>query len=278
MNDLYSEKAKIAQNYYDNIETDRIYEMIWGGEHIHFGIYRESNDSMIEASQNTVEMMAQMLDSITSKHCIIDLGSGYGGTARYLAKNYGCSVDCLNLSKLQNQRNQELNQAQNLNHLIKVQEGSFENIPYPNDSFDIVWSQDAMIHSGNRRLVLEEIRRVLKKGGELIFSDTLQNDICPTDKLQPAFDRLQVNDAGSFLFYRNTLQELGFKEIEVVDLSKYVHIHYIRFRDEISKHYEAIIQQTSKEAIDKTLKSIEPWIDFYQKGYMQWGCFHYCLP
>ncbi len=148
----------------------------------------------------------------------------------------------MNLSKLQNQRNQQLNQAQNLAHLIEVKEGSFEDISYPDHSFDIVWSQDALIHSGNRRLVLEEIRRVLKPGGELILSDTLQSDNCSPDRLQPAFNRLQVNEAGSFLFYRNTLQELGFKEIKIVDLSEHVNIHYIRF---------GLIDKTSKNRLIK---------------------------
>jgi len=222
--------------------------------------------------------MAETLRNIHQGSRVIDLGAGYGGSARYLAKNYGCSVSCLNLSKLQNQRNQELNQAENLTHLIEVKEGSFEDIPYPDHSFDIVWSQDAIIHSGNRRQVLEEIRRVLKPGGELIFTDTLQNDTCSPDRLQPAFNRLQINDAGSFLFYRNSLQELGFTEVKVVDLSKHVNTHYIRFRDEMLMRYEEIAKQTSKESVDNALKSIEPWIAFYQKGDMQWGLFHYNLP
>ncbi|MEK8015277.1 MAG: methyltransferase domain-containing protein [Candidatus Parabeggiatoa sp.] len=278
MNNPYSEKEQIAQNYYDNIETDQIYAMIWGGEHIHFGIYLAADDPIPEASQRTVATMAETLRNIHQGSRVIDLGAGYGGSARYLAKNYGCSVSCLNLSKLQNQRNQQLNQAQNLAHLIEVKEGSFEDISYPDNSFDIVWSQDAIIHSGNRRQVLEEIRRVLKPGGELIFTDTLQNDTCSPDRLQPAFNRLQINDAGSFLFYRNSLQELGFTEVKVVDLSKHVNTHYIRFRDEMLMRYEEIAKQTSKESVDNALKSIEPWIAFYQKGDMQWGLFHYNLP
>ena len=71
------------------------------------------------------------------------------------------------------------------------------------------------------------------------------------------------------------LQELGFQEIQVLDLSEHVSLHYIRFRDEILVRYEEMIKKVSKEAIDKTLKSIEPWIKFYQQGDMQWGLFHY---
>ena len=278
VNNQYSEAAQIAQSYYDSLDTDRIYTMIWGGEHIHFGIYLEPDDSIVEASQQIVRIMATMLHQIGQSSQVIDLGAGYGGTARYLAKNYGCFVSCLNLSELQNQRNLAINQAQKLNHRIEVKQGSFENIPYDNCSFDIVWSQDAMIHSGNRRQVLQEIRRVLKPGGELIFTDTLRNHDCSPEQLQSAFNRLQIKDAGSFLFYQNTLQELSFEEIKVIDFSQHVSTHYIRFRDEILQRYEEILEQTSKAAIDKTIKSIEPWIDFYKKGKMQWGLFHYRLP
>lgn len=274
----YSEAAQIAQSYYDSLETDRIYTMIWGGEHIHFGIYLEPDDSIREAQERIVKMMATMLQQIGQNSQVIDLGAGYGGTARYLAKNYGCFVSCLNLGERQNQRNLAMNQVQNLSDRIEVKQGSFENIPYDDRSFDIVWSQDAMIHSGNRPQVLKEIRRVLKPGGELIFTDTLRNHDCSPEKLKPAFDRLQIKDAGSFRSYQSDLQELGFKKIQVTDLSQHVSTHYIRFRDEVLKRYDEILEQISKEAIDKIIKSIEPWIYFYQKGDMQWGVFYYHLP
>lgn len=282
MNSPYSEKEQFAQTYYDSLEINLIYIMIWGGEDIHFGIYTGTNETIPEAAQRTVAMMAHALRNIRQESRVIDLGAGYGGAARYLAKNYGCSVCCLNISTLQNQLNQQLTQAQNMSHLIEVKEGSFENIPYPDHSFDIVWSQDAIIHSDNRRQVLEEIRRVLKQGGELIFTDILQNDNhldnALPDGLQEAFKQLQISNAGSFPFYRHTLQELGFKELKAIDLSEHVNTHYIRFREEILKHSEEIIEQTSKKFIDHFLERIESWRMFYQKSYIQWGFFHYYLP
>ena len=140
MNNQYSEAVQIAQTYYDNFENDRIYTMLWGGEHIHFGIYLEPDDSILEASKRIVNKMASMLQQIDPNSQVIDLGSGYGGTARYLAKEYGCFVSCLNLSELQNQRNLEMNQSENLSHQIEVKQGNFENIPHDDCSFDIVWS------------------------------------------------------------------------------------------------------------------------------------------
>lgn len=278
MNHQYSEATQTAESYYNNHETDRIYTLLWGGEHIHFGIYLQPDDSLAIASQRTVETLAARLQTINSTSKVIDVGAGYGGAARYLAQHYGCRVSCLNLSDLQNQRNSEINQSRNLSDRIEVTQGDFENIPYGDRSFDIAWSQDALVHSGNRRRVLEEMRRILKSSGELIFTDTLRDHDCPLEQLQPAFNRLQIRDMGSFHFYQTTLSALGFEEIKVIDLSHHVSTHYIRFRDALLNRYEEIIDITSKTAIDNALQSIEPWIDLYKKGNLQWGLFHYSLP
>ena len=174
-----TEAVTIAQKYYDSTETDKLYAAIWGGEHIHYGIYTRPDEPIHDASLSTVKTIAQTLKKIDQNSRVIDLGAGYGGAARYLAKTYGCSVCCLNLSQLQNQRNGQLNQEQNLDPLVEITQGSFEDIPYPNNSFDIVWSQDAILHSGDRCLVFQEIKRILKPGGEFIFTEPMESETCP---------------------------------------------------------------------------------------------------
>ncbi|NEO93524.1 MAG: methyltransferase domain-containing protein [Moorea sp. SIO3G5] len=277
MNTTYSEAVKTAQTYYDGAETDRLYATFWGGEHITYGIYKSSDEPIHDASKRTVETIAQTLENLAPDSRVIDLGAGYGGAARYLAKTYGCSVCCLNLSERQNQRNRQLNQEQNLAHLVEVTQGSFEDIPYPDNSFNIVWSQDAILHSSDRTQVFEEIKRVLQPGGELIFTDPMQKETCPPGLLQPAFDRLGIKDMGSYRFYSQTAQELGFEELHFIDLSENVPIHYRRFGKEVRDRYQEVVTITSTELADKTLKSIEPWIEYYEKGYMQWGILHFRL-
>ena len=277
MSTTYSEAVKIAQTYYDGSETDRLYATIWGGEHIHYGIYQQPDEPIHNASQRTVETIAQTLGNLNQNSRVIDLGAGYGGAARYLAKTYSCQICCLNLSEVQNQRNLKLNQEQGLADLIEVTQGSFEEIPYPDNSFDIVWSQDAILHSSDRTHVLEEVRRVLKPGGEFIFTDPMQSETCPPGLLQPAFERLGISNMGSVSFYRQTAKELGFEELQFIDLSQNVPIHYQRFGEEVRKRYEEVVNVTSTEFAQKTLKSIAPWIEYYQQGYMQWGILHFRL-
>lgn len=277
MNTTDSEAIKIAESYYNGTETDRLYSKIWGGEHIHYGIYQQPDEPIHDASIRTVKTIAQTLENLDRNSRAIDLGAGYGGAARYLAKNYGCSVCCLNLSEVQNQRNRQLNQEQNLADLVEVTQGSFEEIPDSDNSFNIVWSQDAILHSSDRTKVFKEIKRVLKPGGELIFTDPMQSETCPPGLLQAAFDRLGIKNMGSLNFYRQTAQDLGFEELHFIDLSSNVPIHYRRFKAEVSQRYQELVQITSSEFVDQTLSSIDPWIEYYEQGYMQWGILHFRL-
>lgn len=51
----------------------------------------------------------------------VELGSGYGSGARYLALNFGATVDCVDLSQDANDLNRRLTEEAGLSHLVKVQ-------------------------------------------------------------------------------------------------------------------------------------------------------------
>jgi len=271
MSKQYSGVVKTAQEYYNSSDADRFYATIWGGEDIHVGIYIQPNEPIFDASQRTVEKMTQTIEGVGRDSRIIDIGAGYGGAARYLAKKFGCFVCCLNLSEAQNERNRQLNQEQGLAHLIEVIDGNFEDIPYEDSAFDVVWSQDSLLHSGNRRRVLEEVRRVLKKGGEFLFTDPMQSDDCPPGVLQPVLNRIHLDSLGSYAFYRQTAKELGFQEIEITDLSENLPIHYGRVRAELLNRYDEIVNTVSKEYVDRMSQGLGHWVEAGQNGYLRWG-------
>jgi sarcosine/dimethylglycine N-methyltransferase len=277
VNRQYSGVVLTAQEYYNSSDADRFYATIWGGEDIHIGIYNTPDEPIFDASHRTVERMAQVLNTLNPDARVIDLGAGYGGSARYLAETYGCKVCCLNLSEAQNERNRRLNKERGLEHLIEVVDGSFEDIPYDDDMFTIVWSQDAFLHSGNRRRVLEETRRVLKKGGELIFTDPMQSDDCPPGVLQPILNRIQLDTLGSIGFYRETLKDLAFEEQQIIDMSEQLPTHYGRVRNELESRYDEITQVISQDYADRMIKGLGHWVEGGQKGYLSWGILYFRL-
>ena len=81
-----SEAVERAEAYYDSSEADAFYQTIWGGQDIHIGLYQDEQEPIADASRRTVEAMVDHLAKADSQTRILDLGAGYGGSARFLAK------------------------------------------------------------------------------------------------------------------------------------------------------------------------------------------------
>ncbi|MGD2117588.1 MAG: methyltransferase domain-containing protein [Chromatiales bacterium] len=278
MSNNYSTVVETARAYYNSEDADNFYFHIWGGEDIHIGLYESADDSIAAASRRTVQRMAQEIIGLNQDSRVIDLGSGYGGSARYLAKTYGSHVTALNLSETENQRNRELSAQQGLSELIDVIDGSFENIPAADSSFDAAWSQDAILHSGHRHQVIEEVARVLKPGGQLIFTDPMQADDCPDGVLQPVLDRIHLDSLSSFAFYREAAAAAGLVEVQVIDLTPQLITHYSRVRDELTEQRSQLAGKVSDDYIERMLKGLGHWVDAGNHSYLSWGILHFRKP
>lgn len=267
--------TRVAEDYYDSADADNFYQEIWGGEDIHVGLY-EQGDTIREASHKTVLQMADRLQGIGPDAKVLDIGSGYGGAARVLAERFRCHVTCLNLSDVENARNTDLSKQQGLADRITVLHGSFEDIPLQDETVDIVWSQDAILHSGDRRRVLREVARVLRPGGEFIFTDPMQADtIDDPSALRPVYERIHLNSLASFDFYRTELTSLGFSELSIEDLTPQLSTHYGRVAQELKNKRDQLAGKVSTEYIDRMLNGLSHWVAGGENGYLKWGILHF---
>ncbi|WP_246102886.1 methyltransferase domain-containing protein [Streptomyces piniterrae] len=187
----------------------------------------------------------------------------------------------LNLSEVENQRHKELNSARALTDRIEVVDGSFEDIPYPDDRVDVIWSQDAFLHSGNRVQVLEEIARVLRPGGHLIFTDPMAvADGGSTDVLQPILDRIHLDDMGSPGFYTRELNRLGFTAVDdgFEEHRQQLVNHYTRVLEETKRQEaEGLARKISHDYLAQMKKGLGHWIDGGREKHLTWGIFHFRL-
>lgn len=269
--------VKNAQEYYNSDDADNFYFHIWGGNDIHIGLYTFDQESIALASERTVFTMCEKL-KLNESSSVIDLGAGYGGSARYLVEKFHCHVTCLNLSEVQNQRNRDMNKEQKLSGQIEVIDGSFETIPFEHKSFDLVWSQDAFLHSGKRETVLSEADRVLKPGGEIIFTDPMQADDCPPGVLKPVLDRIHLDSMGSFDFYRKQAKSLGWQELDILDLTPQLVTHYSRVREELQTRQKEISKFVSQSYIERMISGLGHWIEAGKQQYLAWGILHFRKP
>ncbi len=271
----YPETAtNTARQYYNSGDADAFYYTIWGGEDIHIGLYDSADDTIAGASARTVEQMRRYVEP-TRDSSVLDLGAGYGGAARALAKSSGCFVVALNLSEVENERNREKNLAAGLSDRIHVVDASFEEVPFGESRFDIVWSQDAMLHSGRREQVLAEVARVLKPGGQFVFTDPMRTDECPAGVLDPILERLHLDDLACPAFYRQELGKLGFTEIRFDEKPQQLAAHYQRVHDETVARRDELAAVVSEEYLERMEKGLRHWVDGGRNGYLTWGIFHF---
>ena len=275
-----SAAVNTARDYYNSADADNFYYAVWGGEDIHIGLYESSDEPISQASRRTVRRMAAQLARLDEGATVLDVGEGYGGSMRYLARTYGCRCVALNLSEAENARAREMNAQQGLDHLIDTVDGSFEDIDYPDASFDVVWSQDAILHSGRRARVLEEAVRVLKPGGEFVMTDPMQADNCPRDVLAPILDRIHLETLGSPGFYHRTLTGLGMEDCGYEDHAEQLATHYGRVLEELKRQEDKLRHSGAISAgyIERMKKGLRHWIEGGCQGHLAWGIFHFRKP
>jgi SAM-dependent methyltransferase len=111
------------------------------------------------------------LAQIRAEDRVLDIGAGLAGPARLLASALGCRVDCLELSPEFCAGAALLNRLTGLADRIEVHEGSALDLPFPDDSFEVVWMQNVGMNIADKRTLYGEIARVLKPGGRYAFQE-----------------------------------------------------------------------------------------------------------
>jgi sarcosine/dimethylglycine N-methyltransferase len=105
------------------------------------------------------------LVGITANMSILDVGSGVGGPARYLAATSGCQVTGVDLSEPFVDAARYLTERTGQTDHVRFQAASALDLPFDAGHFDAVLLQHVAMNIADRRRLYHEIRRVLKPGG-----------------------------------------------------------------------------------------------------------------
>lgn len=268
--DTISANVSTTQAYYDGPASE-IYRNIWG-DNLHMGIPSREGAGLQEAMDNTNIIMAEAAN-LTPDDRVIDLGCGYGSTARYIAANYGCTVIGQTISNAELELAQERAEQSDAKHLLTFEWGDFHNIEYPDASFDVVWSQEAFLHGADKSKILAECYRVLKPGGTLIFSDILVRRDTPQADRERIYARLSTVDIWDFPDYEEGLKRHGFELLKAEDHSQYVAPTYGGVVSKVRDNRSELVVRIGDETVDKTIAALDFWVESANAGKVGWGIF-----
>lgn len=166
------------QNFYD--ASSGLWEQIWG-EHMHHGYYGADGLTKKERRQAQIDLIEELLhwsnpNPVTN---LLDVGCGIGGSSLYLAQRYHARATGITLSPVQAQRAQERASEQGLSAKTNFLVADALNMPFEDNSFDLVWTLESGEHMPDKVKFLQECYRVLQPGGTLIMATWCHR---PTDQ------------------------------------------------------------------------------------------------
>jgi ubiquinone/menaquinone biosynthesis C-methylase UbiE len=150
---------------------------------------------------------------------VLDVCSGMGGPARYLAHRLGCRVTGLDITRSRHEAAVRLTAMVKLDHLVDFRLGNALDMPFPAASFDVVIGQEAFAHVPDKPRLIAQCARVVRPGGLIAFTDILRRE-----RLRDAeFERLRrdmtFQSLESLDGYGRLLAERGCTVLACEDLS-----------------------------------------------------------
>jgi sarcosine/dimethylglycine N-methyltransferase len=100
---------------------------------------------------------------------ILDIGSGIGGPARWIAATCGCIVTGVDLTPAFCDAARELNTASGMGGRVTIKEGSALALPLPDAGFDRAYSHNVVMNIADKAGAYREAFRALKPGGRLVL-------------------------------------------------------------------------------------------------------------
>ena len=158
--------AAVAAHYDD---LDQFYREVWG-EHLHHGLWETGHETQPEAVLGLVERVAEAA-GIKEGFRVVDIGCGYGCTARWLGKRYGAHVTGYTLSKRQATYAATL-KTERGTFVCRVQDWLENDLE--DSCCDAAMAIESLGHMTDKRMFFDQAFRVLRPGGRLAICAWLE--------------------------------------------------------------------------------------------------------
>jgi sarcosine/dimethylglycine N-methyltransferase len=150
------------------------------------------------------------LTGLTPQTQVLDLGSGIGGTARYIADRYECQVTTVDATEDYCATAGWLNHLVGLDDRISVHHADATALPFAEATFQVVFTQHVHMNVADKSRLYQEAHRVLVDGGLLALWDITAGAHDEPDYPLPWADHPRQSHLVTSDGLRSAIQDAGF--------------------------------------------------------------------
>ena len=233
------------------------YECIFGKDFVSAG--------GLETTQEFVALL-----NLKAGERVLDVGSGTGGSAFYMAREFGVFVEGVDISL--NMVAQARKRADEMHLPVVFTPVDVMQLEYPPASFDVIYSRDTLLHIAQKKELFQKFRRWLKPEGRLLITDYCISEAPVTQEFQAYLEDRQYQLL-TVPKYEQMLRDTGFEQVRAENRTE----QFIRLLSGELQKFEnekpTFLQQFSEQDYQDITNGWQAKVNRCSQGLQQWGLF-----
>ncbi|KAJ3702390.1 hypothetical protein LUZ61_006095 [Rhynchospora tenuis] len=201
---------------------------------------------------------------------VLDVGCGIGGGDFYMAEKFDAHVVGIDLSI--NMVSFALERAIGRRCTVEFEVADCTKKVYPDNSFDIIYSRDTILHIQDKPTLFKSFYKWLKPGGKLLISDYCKSEGKPSEDFA-AYIKQRGYDLHDVKAYGKMIEAAGFHDVVAEDRTNQFLEVLQRELDTVEKEKDVFIEDFSEEDYDAIVNGWKAKLKRSSDGEQLWGLF-----
>jgi ubiquinone/menaquinone biosynthesis C-methylase UbiE len=196
---------------------------------------------------------------------VLDVGSGLGGSVRYLVSEHQCRVTGIDLTREYVDAANALADLVGLKGSVEFRQSSALDMPFEDGSFDVVWTEHIQMNIADKRAFYTEIARVLTPRGRLVFHDIFQGEGGQPHYPVPWAEDSSISFLATPAAVRTILGEVGFKILDWEDKSQHSLewfvsvVEKMKLSGPLPLGLHLLMGNTEKAKFENIIRNLQEW-------------------
>ncbi len=204
---------------------------------------------------------------------VLDIGSGKGITACYLAQKYGCEVIGVDLSARMIEYAKEMAKKKGLNDRVSFRSADAHNLPFKDESFDIVLAECTTVLLDKEK-AFSEFLRVTKIGGYIGDLEMTWQKLPPEELVDRVYDVWEGFRTMTLEEWKNFYERMGMVDVKTANFSETIPDmeeatkKALGLKGMLKMGCNLLLHSDLRKAMNQYSKIFKDYVDYIGYGYI----------